>query len=195
MSETYSLLEFLRELVRGGGLHADFVADPHALLTAHGLAGLPAQDVQDAFVMVEDTRTVDFDPDHVPSPRPAPAIEWGGDPAVHFVDAYLAEHWSVPAVSWADPDAGALPTSDGPDDVTRFGAGQAGGHAHDHASGHPAGFAVAVALSDGGPGIVEDPVPDGPLDDPALGHDGVDLFAVSHELPHTGLPNDHHPGH
>ncbi|MGI5126460.1 hypothetical protein ACQEVB_06540 [Pseudonocardia sp. CA-107938] len=85
MSEPLSLLEFVQRLAGDGDLRGDFAADPHGVLADHGLDGLPPEDVRDALLLVEDTRTLDYQPDHDPGPLFDPD---GPDALVR----YLADH-------------------------------------------------------------------------------------------------------
>jgi hypothetical protein len=86
MSEPLSLLEFAQRLASDGELRGDFAADPHGVLADHGLDGLPPQDVHDALVLVEDTRTLEYDPAHVVDPPEFGAA--GPDALVHYLAGY-----------------------------------------------------------------------------------------------------------
>jgi len=86
MSEPLSLLEFAQRLASDGDLRGDFAADPHGVLADHGLDGLPPQDVHDALVLVEDTRTLEYDPEHVPDPATFDVA--GPDALVHYLTGY-----------------------------------------------------------------------------------------------------------
>jgi hypothetical protein len=109
--EPVSLMEFLQELVSDPGTRAGFLADPHGTLAGHGLAHLSPADVHDALVLVEDTRTTDFDPygglatGFGPPPMPA---EGDHADAVQYLSGYLADS-SAPATGsdpFADPGFG-----------------------------------------------------------------------------------------
>jgi hypothetical protein len=91
MSEPLSLLEFAQRLASDGDLRGDFAADPHGVLADHGLDGLPPQDVHDALVLVEDTRTLEYDPAHVVD---IPSFDAAGPDALV---QYLAGYAGVPA--------------------------------------------------------------------------------------------------
>ena len=49
-----SLIEFLLDLLRDEATQAEFARDPQAMLAAHGLAGVTAQDIRDAQPMLAD---------------------------------------------------------------------------------------------------------------------------------------------
>jgi hypothetical protein len=91
MSEPLSLLEFAQRLASDGDLRGDFAADPHGVLADHGLDGLPPQDVHDALVLVEDTRTLEYDPERVVD---TPSFDAAGPDALV---QYLAGYAGVPA--------------------------------------------------------------------------------------------------
>jgi hypothetical protein len=90
MAEPLSLLEFVQRLAGDGDLRGDFTADPHGVLADHGLDGLPPQDVHDALVLVEDTRTIEYHPDHVVD---LPSFDVTGPDALV---QYLAGHAGLP---------------------------------------------------------------------------------------------------
>lgn len=106
MAETYSLLEFVHQLVDDAGLRADFTADPRGTLAEHDLSGLSPLDVQDALVLVDDTRTAEFSLDHAADPAAGSAPP-AGDDAVGYLTHYLGQH--VPEL--------AVDASDDPDDL------------------------------------------------------------------------------
>jgi hypothetical protein len=164
-----SLMEFLQELLSDAGTRADFLADPHGTLAGHGLAHLSPADVHDAIVLVEDTRTADFDPygDGAAagfSPPPLPTEAGHGD-AVQYLSGYLTGT-SAPA---GESDRFADPLADHDLGGTGFGEdvdadlpGFAAGH-HDttsFGSGHPASGLV----DDPGPSFDEDPFDEHPFD-------------------------------
>jgi hypothetical protein len=64
MAETFSLLEFIRELLFNDELRQDFADDPEGTLAEHGLENLSPEDVHDALVLVQDNQTADFDRDY-----------------------------------------------------------------------------------------------------------------------------------
>src|SRR3712207_1374300 len=86
-------MEFLQELLGDTGTRADFLADPHGALAAHGLAHLSPADVHDALVLVEDVRTADFDPYGDAATAgfgpPPPPTEGGHADAVQYLSGYL----------------------------------------------------------------------------------------------------------
>lgn len=63
-TETMSLLEFIRALVDDDVLRRLFQDDPEATLRSVGLEDLSAQDVDDALVLIDDSRTADFSRDY-----------------------------------------------------------------------------------------------------------------------------------
>lgn len=91
MPESYSLLEFVQQLRSDDELRAEFAGDPHGVLADHGLDGLAAEDVHDALVLVEDTRTVEFGTDPGTGHAFDPGL--GPDAAVR----HLAEYVGLPA--------------------------------------------------------------------------------------------------
>lgn len=148
--EPVSLMEFLQELVSDPGMRAGFLADPHGTLAGHGLAHLSPADVHDALVLVEDTRTTEFDPygglatGFGPPPMPA---EGDHADAVQYLSGYLAGT-SAPATGpdpFADPGFGEDVDADLPspgadqDDAMSFGSGDTtGGYADPDGFGTPA---------------------------------------------------------
>lgn len=193
MAETYSLLEFLQQLTLDDGLRADFTSDPQSTLAAHGLAGLTAEDVRDAAVLVEDTRTADVGADHTVA----------GDPALSFLDSFVTADHAVPADLGESGDVGVehdlQPAYDdlGPDDGASFGSGHAdhGGHAAEPAGHLDGGFADEHAYAGGAhePTLDDSYDPDdhdpGAADDPFVHHDHA-------HQDHGGAPHDpEHPAH
>jgi len=214
MSETYSLYEFLQQLVGDDGLRADFATDPRATLAEHGLDGLGPEDVRDALVLVEDTRTTDFDPDHATADahHDLPVFDGADHDAVQYLNAYVAQNGGADPAGYdlehhLDVDdvsvAGHLEVShyDDPDlhglDSPSFGAGYAGADAagDDHLAGPTdsgddpfAGHGAAqAAASYDDPGAYDD------LDD-QTGHGTADPFPdhVGHSAPE---PGHEAPGH
>lgn len=88
MPETYSLLEFVEQLASDDDLRADFSADPQGVLADHGLAGFAAEDVRDALLLVEDNRTVEYQPDHDVEAGPSFEPAAGPDAAAQYFAHY-----------------------------------------------------------------------------------------------------------
>ena len=137
MAEPLSLLEFAQRLAGDGDLRGDFAADPHGVLAEHGLDGLAPEDVHDALVLVEDTRTLDYHPDHVVDP---PSFDvTGPDALVH----YLAGYAGLPG----DPSGFDVDGTDDIDDLDGYAvpAPQHAVQAEDSESHVGAGFGHGVA--------------------------------------------------
>jgi len=90
MAETLSLLEFLQALLRDAALRGSFTHDPQGTLDEHGLGALGPADVHDALVLVQDTQTVDYSPDHLA--------------AVEHLNSYLGDPDPQDLDAWSDPD-------------------------------------------------------------------------------------------
>ena len=102
MAETYSLLEFLLELLRDDDLRADFGDDPHGTLAEHGLDDLSAEDVHDCLVLLEDNQTADFDREYHTGGNqvhvvPPPPVHYDGDDdhdaAVKYINEYVTKNY------------------------------------------------------------------------------------------------------
>lgn len=130
MSETLSLLEFLQALLRDAELRGSFTHDPQGTLDEHGLGALSPADVHDALVLVQDTQTVDYSPDHLAAvehlnsylgdPDPQDLNAWS-DPNDHD---QVPQHTADPGTTGLDDDAGWFATPYG--SPSSFGAGFAG---------------------------------------------------------------------
>lgn len=164
MPESYSLLEFVRQLANDDGLRADYVADPQGVLADHGLGGLAAVDVRDALLLVDDTRTVEFDPDH--SFDPAPSFDPAADPDT--IAHYFADYAGLPASAGFDLDG-----SDDVDDIAGY-AVPAPQHADapDDEPHTEAGFGHGVGVEQ-----VSEPAYEQP--DTAVAHHGDVVHAAS----------------
>lgn len=110
MAEVLTLMEFVALLSADEGVRSDFATDPGATLSAHGLDDLGPDDVQDAIVLVEDVRTVNWS------------------------DAYGSGSSHDDTVAFGSGAAGSAPAADPAGDDTDAGvpaAGLAGAEPHD----------------------------------------------------------------
>lgn len=116
MPQSYSLLEFLLELLGNDELREDFNDDPEGTLAEHGLDDLSPLDCHDALVLIEDNQTTDFDRTYgtvsgsVGSSPPPVHHGDDHDAAVTYLkkyvtDNYVDDHPVKPGVS---PDGGDL---------------------------------------------------------------------------------------
>ena len=87
-----SLIEFLLHLLRDEDAKAEFVADPHGMLTRHGLDHLSAQDVHDVAPLVADHGSV-----HVKHASQHYAPYHGDDPVRAI--SHLTQHYEVTNVT------------------------------------------------------------------------------------------------
>ncbi|SHL44620.1 hypothetical protein SAMN05443637_12927 [Pseudonocardia thermophila] len=187
MAEPLSLLEFVQRLAGDDDLRADFAADPHGVLADHGLDGLAPEDVRDALMLVEDTRTVEYRPDHVTEPGPDLDPAAGPDAVVRWFADYagLPTEPAPLTVDVADdiddldlPPAGRGEFDPLADEVDDF-SGYSAGSPYDDGFGHGVGPGL--------PGADEfDPVladPDAPVADPVF-DEPFDEFDAE---PHTEL--------
>lgn len=179
MAETLSLMDFLQQLHTNPQLRADFAADPTGSLSSHGLGDLSPLDIHDALVLIEDTRTADFDGGHGTGAQYAPPPAFEGDAAVEYLNRYVTGadggHPSF-AEDFADPDLDLPLVRDGAGDDERAVSGDGG----------PAGFGeggshTGVFAFDGG-----DDLTSVPLD---AGHEAYDDYP---DLPAAGTtyPDD-----
>jgi hypothetical protein len=201
VSEPVSLLEFLQELLTDAGTRAGFLADPHGTLAEQGLADLSPADVHDALVLVEDTRTADFDPY-----GSAPAAAFGPPPAgtahtdaVQYLSGYLTG--AAGAVDLPtdvdtfedngfgeDVDADLLESLPASTDVGGFGAG-------DTAADLPAEDDFGLYSAEEAPASGDDLLDFGPGADPDVDDHGDDGIADPYAAIPPYDPGDPAPHH
>jgi hypothetical protein len=102
MTQSTSILDFIRQLLFSEDLRQDFAADPEGTLADHGLDNLSPDDVHDALVLVEDNQTADFSRDfnvgNNASFTPPPPVQHtaGGDvhhQAVEYLNNYITNNF------------------------------------------------------------------------------------------------------